>query len=195
MGKIHYYVNVPNCDIVVLATLRLPYMLAELAYLTKEYKHGKLMKEFYETLFAKGLSDMCFNDKARQMINFYHEWKAKLEDVPSPEEDARDKLKKGLFGEELSKQNPDTVIKEAYSRDKLMTILQDSDFGLADNYDKKGRSFDKWLQDVEDKSRKILEQQKIWKNALYCAEKGKDYFLVNESTLKEVLKDLYDYMI
>lgn len=194
-GQTHYYVNVPNCDIAVLATLRLPYMMAELIYLTKEYKHGKLMNEFYTTLFDKGLSDKCFNDKARAFITFYHEWKAKLEEVPSPKEEALQKLKKGLFGDELSKKNPDDVISGAFDRNKLMDLLTDfSDFGKADGYDKKGRSFEEWMRDVEAPSLKFLQERNIWKNALYQAEKDKDYFLVNESTLKEVLRNLYDYM-
>lgn len=194
-GKTSYYVNVPNCDIVVLATLRLPYMMAELAYLTKRYKQGKLMKEFYDTLFNKGLSTKCFNDKAREFLIFYHDWKAKLEEVATPEEEARQKLEKGLFGEALKNKDPNAVIKEAYDRIKLLDIFDDSDFAKRKGFDKKGRSFEEWKKDVESEALKILKEENLWENVLYRSEVGKDYFLLNQTSLNNLLKDYFNYIV
>ena len=99
--KTHYYINVPNYDLVLIATLRLPYLLAELAYLTKEQNKGTLPKEFFDRFFEEGLSDKCFNDKAQTFMDFYHDWKAKVEGLPTAEEEASQKITKGIFGEAL----------------------------------------------------------------------------------------------
>lgn len=65
------------------------------------------MTEFYDKLFKEGISDTCLNDKAHKFLNFCDTWKAKLKDVPTPEEDACHKLAQGVLGTEPAKQDPD----------------------------------------------------------------------------------------
>jgi hypothetical protein len=188
--KTYYYVNVPNCEIVLLATLRMPYMLAELLHHTKEYKGGILVKEFYNEYFAKGLSDKCFNDKARQFLEFYHTWNAKLEEVPTPEEDARRKIVKGVFGETLRLKGPDAALKEAFTRSKLI--------GLPDlaNFECNHRPLDQWISEEGGKIRQILIDRKLWENVLYRAaeDKDSDFFLLNQSTFDLFLKEYHAYL-
>ncbi len=187
-SKIEYYVNVPNCDIVFLATLRLPYMFAELLYLTKEQKDSKLLNEFYDTLFDKGLSVGCYDDKAREFINFYHDWKMKIAKAPSPEEEAKQKLASGFFGVKLKNQNSEMVIKKALDRSKLIEVLSNLDIEL------KGRSLEKLIFEEEDKIVKYLLKKGLWENTLYRSEEGKDYFLLDAKTLTPFMKDFHEYL-
>ncbi len=187
--KTYYYVNVPNPDIVLLATLRMPLLLAELAYRSKEQNHGKLPKEFFDEFFDKGLSDMCFNDKARTFMNFYHTWSAKLDgEVTDPEEDVRRKLAKGVFGADLQKKDPKTVVKEAFTRDSLMS-------SLTGDYAVNGRTLEKFLADEQGKIIDELKSKGKWEATLYHNAAGDDYFLLNQSTLNVFIKDLYTFML
>ena len=187
-SKTHYYVNVPNLDIVILATLRLPYMMAELALLTREYQGGKLMNEFYETLFKEGLSDKCFNDKAKQFIEFYHNWKAKLEDTLTPEEIATEKLQKGEFGVFLKQRKAEDVIKEGYNLATFSNLIANDE-----RFDSKNglNSVDEWISKYQPTIINMLKEKNIWERALFHREDGKDYFLINESMLNLFLKEYY----
>jgi len=186
-GKaLNYYINVPNCDLVLMATLRLPYIIAELAYLTKEHNKGTLPKEFFDRFFEKGLSEKCFNEKAQTFMEFYHDWKAKIEEVPSAEEDARQKIEKGIFGEALKAKGAELVFKEAYNRAKLTQLTSDCDHEI------KGRHFDQWLKEEEEGVIEFLKSKGLWEMVLYQTEAGKDFFLLNRSTLKLFLKDYFE---
>lgn len=196
-GKTQYFVNVPNADLVILATLRLPYMVAELAYRTKLQNHGTLSKEFFDDFFKKGLSDMCFNDKAKTFIAFYHIWSAKLDGVVTdPVEDARKKIAQGFFGEAVRVKGA-AAITSALTRTSLINLLDTHDFNC--NW----RSLEQWLKDEEKKITTVLKNQGLWEASLYredCTVDPKnplaksDYFLLNEATLKPFLKHYYEHL-
>ncbi|MFI0434588.1 MAG: hypothetical protein ACH350_02515 [Parachlamydiaceae bacterium] len=189
-NETEYYVNIPNHDIVLLATLRLPYMLAELAYMTKHYKNGSLLNEFYTQLFNKGISDKCFNDKARTFLDFYHTWKAKLNEIPSPEEEARHKLATGGFGQSLKELDAHDVIANAYDQGKLSELLSNYNMTSQDGLCEK-----EWITKNKPQIVQLLNTLSLWEKVLYRTEAGKDYFLLNESTLTTFLPSYYKAMV
>jgi hypothetical protein len=190
-AKVKVYVNVPpNCNLVLLATYRIPYMIAELAYRTKEQNNGQLTKEFFDEFFDKGLSTKCFNDKAQTLSDFYLYWMAKLEGTPSAEEDARSKIVKGDFGEIIKNKGPKLVFEQAQNRDSLSGFLLD--FGYEEI--KYEMSFDKWRSAEEKNIRNILKNNHLWEEVLYQTDKESDFFMLNQSTLNVFLKDFYDYL-
>lgn len=208
-NAIHYYVNVPNCDIVLLGTLRFPYLIAEVAQKAKDHNGGKLPTDFLDAFFKDGLSDMCFNDKVRTFMNFYLEWMAKYEGaLLSPEEEAKKRIESGSYGEALKNKGAQTALKEAFTRDKLINLFEtlrydpnadtpDALDPYADekiqrfDFSPKGRTYEKWVHDEFDVLTGILIQQDVWDSTLYCSEKGQDYFLLNGSTLKTFMKEYY----
>lgn len=185
--KTHYFVNVPDCDIVLIATLRLPYLIAELAYRAKESGGGVFPKHFLDDLFQNGISDMCFNDKVRQFMDFYMTWSAKFDgSLQSPEDEVRKTIEKGDFGETLRLKGADAAIKEAYDRNKLI------DFFNVYNYAHNPmQSEDQWINNVIEGAIEILKVAGLWENVLYRSGEGQDYFLLNKSTLALFLKDYY----
>src|SRR5262249_19216143 len=123
-----YFVNVPNCDIVLSATLRLPYMVAELVWRAKMANHGTLPETFVKEFVDKGLSDKCFNEKLRVFSAFYHDWMAKFDGVLTPEEKARKQLSSGTFGAYLQGQDPHTVLQQKCTLASLIAFFEKHQF-------------------------------------------------------------------
>ena len=185
-----YYVNVPKIEIVMVAVLKLPYMLAELLDKVKHFQGGKLYDEFCDAFFEDGLSTACFNDKASTLINFHNEWKYKLEGGLTPEEEVTQKIKNGDFGFELQKIGAISALHNTQTRDSLMHLM----FSINDIEDI-NLSFKQWNSQEIDRVRKILTQKGLWEKVLYQSEKGKDYFLLNDSTLNSFMVDLYQSLL
>lgn len=192
--KLCYFVNVPNCDVILSATLRFPYMLAELAWRAKDANHGTFSKEFLDDFFTRGLSEMCFNQKIMTFSTFHAEWMAKFDGgVETAEETARRKVLSGEFGIHLKLMGPDLAIKTALSRGTLFNVL--SDFDL----EKNGRALDQWLKEETDGIIAKLTQKGLWETYLYRAEEpsadntqGSDYFLLDKASLVSCLKAYYE---
>lgn len=195
-----YFVNVPNCDVILSASLRFPYMVAELAWRAKEANGGKFSKDFLDDLFARGISDMCFNDKIRQFTNFHIEWMAKFDGAETPEETARNKVISGAFGEAIKLKGPDEAIKTVYRRDTLADLIGDFiDNGYVG--EKNGRDLDQWLAEETDHCIEQLKAKGVWENFLYQSDKkgqsedfpdGSDFFLLDRTTLAGFLKEYYN---
>ena len=201
--SLDYFVNVPNPDIVLSATLRFPYMVAELVWRAKAANGGKMSKEFLDDLFARGISDMCFNDKIKAFSAFHLDWMAKFDGVAeTPEETARARILKGDFGDALKAIGPDRAIKEAFNNFKLSTFFDQFDFHVI----VKGVTTpkDQWVELGMPVCINLLKKHHLWKAALYQAEKASgdhsdkenDYFLLDETTLKMFLsKSYYPYVL
>jgi len=190
----HYYVNVPNCELVLVAVLKLPYLIGELAYRAKNQNDGKLPKDFFDDFFKDGLSDKCYNDKARACLDFYRDYKAKLDKVPTPQEEARKKVVNGHFGEALQKISPDIALQKAFTRSSLCDYIMDLDphyhFGYTNNI-----SLIDWKILEQDNIRECLKKENVWKTTLYQQEEGCDYFLLDEKTLDAgFLDQFWEYL-
>lgn len=159
-----------------------------MAYRTKEHNHGKLTKEFFDEFFDQGVSDKCFNDKARTFMDFYVYWNAKLDGVPSVEEDARRKIEKGTFGAAIQKKGTAVALKEAKIRTSLIGVLDKH------NFECKKRPLDTWIKEEGGNIRNILIQEGLWETTLYQTEKDKDFFLLDQNTLDMFLKDYHTYL-
>lgn len=200
-----YYVNVPNFDHVIGATLCLPYRIAELVWRAKEANHGKLSKEFLDDFFNNGLSDMCLNEKFNTFIEFCEKWNKEFSPVETGEETAIRKIDNGEFGSELQQKGSGNVLKEAFSKNSLSEFISNNDNRFTSILD---LSDDQWIEDNIPICFDILAEQskgswaevtkegkteKVWKAAvLYCsdpANKDNEYFLLNETTLKLFLPE------
>lgn len=188
-GKMSYFVNVPNCELVVAATLRFPYMIAELAWRAKEANGGKFSDDFLNAFFKDGLSTMCFNDKTNRFINFQVDWKAKFDGSETPEETIRGKIESGALGEELRNKGADQAMKEAFTQMTLMNFL-DNEGSLTVN----GMAEEEWIKQAKPKCIAILKSGDRWLKSLYRTDSEGEYFLVNESTLAQILKPLYRFI-
>jgi hypothetical protein len=187
-----YYVNVPNCDVAILATLRLPYMIAEIAQLAKENNGGTLPKDFLDDFFTNGVSDKCFNEKVTTFMDFYIAWKAKFDRTPTPEEEAKRNIENGTFGEELQRIGVDKALANKYDRNKLVGLLFNHYSTLDDPL--KGLSKDQWIEEEKDTCMALLLGANIWESVLYQSEPDREYFLLNLSTLKSMMGDLYFFI-
>lgn len=189
LSKLIYFVNVPNLDFVLGATLRFPYIVAELAWKAKAAHNGILPEAFLDEFFDKGLSDKCFNEKLRAFTEFYHNWITKFDEVASPEQTAREKLSSGAFGEYLQKQNPNSVLEQKYSRTSLIQLFEKHSFTVDD------LTSDEFVLIETDRCIQILQEADLWEKVLYQTEPGQDYFLLNAETLRLFLKNcLYLYI-
>lgn len=198
-----YFVNVPNPDIILSATLRFPYMVAELVWRAKQANSSKMSDEFLDDLFGRGISDMCFNDKIKAFSAFHLDWMAKFDGVDeTPEETARAKILKGDFGDALKAIGPDQAIKEAFNNFKLSTFFDQFDFHVIVSGVKTPK--DQWVESGMLACISLLKLHNLWKAALYQAEKEagdhsdkeNDYFLLDETTLKMFLsKSYYPYVL
>ena len=192
-----YYVNVPNTEIVLAACLKFPYMIVEVIQRVKGENGGNLPREFLEDFFTKGLSTMCFNDKIITYLNFYIKYIN--EESPSPEEEVRQKIEKLEFGEDLLEIGTDKAIKGKYDKfnhslsDVLLKYYVDDDNNLINPLDTTITK-EEWVKGQMEACIAILAANDIWKSALYQSEAGNEYFLVDESTLKLVLRDFYEIL-
>ena len=117
-----YYVNVPQMPAVVLATLRLPYLLAEVAALD-EAKNKALSNAFFDTFFDGKRLGGCFNAKAQSMIDFSVTQKEILLKNSSPEDEVTKAIESGSLGDELKKMGAEKAIEDAWSRNRLVSAL------------------------------------------------------------------------
>lgn len=197
--KPDYYVNVPNLGTVLSATLMMPYMLAELLYLTKEYSvkqnDTKILNDFYQEFFTTALSDKCMNEKADKLNVFYISWKEKLTPSKTVEEIAHENIVSGKFGSKLQSQDPKQVIEKALTRIKLIDFVMEKD---PDDDIKYLPDYATWVIQEAPKIKKILLEEQLWENALYRTDddpdamgKYKDYFLLNENSFNEFIKSYY----
>ena len=186
--KMEYFVNVPNCELVVAATLRFPYMIAELAWRAKEANGGKFSDEFLKDFFKEGLSTMCFNDKMNRFINFQVDWKAKFDGSETPEETVRGKIESGALGEELRNKGADQAMKEAFTQ-KTLTNFLDQNLNVG------GMEKESWIKKMLPICVNLLKQQKRWTNTLYRTDNTSEYFLLDENAVVDVLKPLYDVIL
>lgn len=198
-GVPHYYINVPKFDTVLYATLLMPYQLAEIAYLVKNHKdnNGKIPKEFFDDLFASGLSTKCFNDKASTFLEFYMKWKEKIEEVPPTTEVAKQKIARGDFGLDIQREGADVVLAKAMTRQKLMDIF-DSDKipSLVVNRNYGAISYDAWKVENEDAIKVVLIEKGLWESVLYQAEEGEkhDFFKLDAKVLPTFMPEFYKFM-
>lgn len=201
-GRLDHYVNVPNCDVVLSATLRFPYMVAELVWRAKAANGGKMSNEFLDDLFARGISDMCFNDKIKAFSAFHLDWMAQFDGVAeTPEETVQAKILNGDFGDALKDIGPDKAIKEAFNPSKLAQFFDPFEFRV--KVDGVATPKDQWIETIMPVCIDKLTEKKLWKAALYQShketgdhiEQDNDYFLLDEASLKSFLKQYYHAVI
>jgi hypothetical protein len=184
-----YFVNVPNFDLVLSSTLRLPYMVAELAWRAKASNNNVLPQEFLDDFFKNGLSDKCFNEKFRLFNEFYLKWIPKFDGTLTAEETALQQLSSGAFGEYLKSQDPTAVIERKSTRASLCELFYKHGFSVD------AITPDTFANNELNRCIEILQNEGLWEKSLYQTESGSEYFLLNESTLKIFLKDgLYRYL-
>lgn len=192
-----YFVNVPDCDVVLGATLRLPYVIAELIWRAKESNGGNLPQAFLDDFFKRGVSDMCFNDKFGTFMDFYIEWMAKFDGAETPEETVTNKIISGAFGDALKAKGAAEAIKQAFTRATLINFIDQL------NLEVNGRDIDQWMQEETDKIIAHLEQAGHWEKSLYHTDGinekdtvGSEYFLLDRKALQGFLKHYYSgYLI
>jgi hypothetical protein len=191
-SKYLYYVNVPMHHIVLMATLRLPYLIAEVAYLAKKHNGGTLPQDFLDNFFDKGLSTMCFNQKLRVFMEFYEIYKKKYT-TESPAEIAKRKIIQGEFGP-LRHKEPEQVLKEAYNRQMLINLFdQLVDQGVL-TLTKKGSSMETWIKENINNFGNALLDKGLWESVLYQSDKEQEYLLLNGDALKFFMSDYFDYL-
>lgn len=186
---VHYYANVPVCDVVLSATLRLPYLIAELAWRNKEANGGKLSKEFLDDFFARGISDKCFNEKFRELTLFHLDWMSKFDGAETAEETATRYVVEGKYGEALKHKGPVLALKEAFSVAKLRDTFEPYDF------EKNGLPSDTWVEQMKPICIDILKKENHWKAALFRKDENSEYFLLDEASLTTFLKEYYKSLI
>lgn len=187
----HFYVNVPDMSIVVGGLLKLPYLIAELVHKTKQKEDPQLLKQFYDEFFETGLSDKCINDKLSSLVLFFHNWEGKL--LPSPEESALEKVRKGAFGAAIQLDGQKAV-DQAVDRNTFLNLLPD-------DLEVNKEPFDTWKMHAKEAIIKKLTSDGFLDKRLYCkvknatsAEDRSDYFLLNEATVEGMLQETYNYI-
>ncbi len=211
--KTHYFVNVPNHEVVLLATLRFPYLIAELVEKAKSQNNGKLDPKFVDAFFNQGLSTMCFNDKIRVFMNFYHEWMGKFSGAQSPEAEAKIKIQNGGFGPVIQKQNADQLVKNALTLGKFRNLFEELRFDIDDedhtsdrlnskdeaerlyDFNVKGQTCDQWINEHILTFIDILTKKGLWENSLYRTDENSDFFVLDMQSLVTALKGYYSYLI
>ena len=189
IDKIVYYVNVPNCDLVLSATLRLPYMVAELFWKVKAKNNGIVPENFMREFIEHGLSDKCFNEKFRVFYQFYLDWLPRLDGVITAEDIARTKLTSGAFGPYLQNLNPEIVFQQKATRPSLIALFEKHEFTV------EGLTTEEFAMIETDRCIEILKEANAWEKVLYQTEPGQDYFLLNQNTLQLFLREyLYTYV-
>lgn len=192
-SKYLYYVNVPMHSIVLMATLKLPYLIAEVTYLAKKHNSGSLPQDFLDNFFDKGLSTMCFNEKLRVFMEFYETWKKKYT-TESPAEIAKRKILQGKFGTSLSVKKPEEVLKEAYNRQMLINLFDQLETQKVLTFTEKGPSMEKWINENIDNFAYALVKRGLWESILYQRENDQEYLLLDANALRFFMADYFDYL-
>jgi len=190
-----YYVNVPNIELVLVATLKLPYLIATLAHRVKEENKGILPEDFFNEFCKDGLSSKCFNHKTETFLQFYHNYNAKLDKVPTPEEEASKKITQGDFGEALRKKGPEIALQEAWKWNNLFDEIMDGDSGDYSYGSTATTSFEEWRSKQTENIIHILREKELWEKVLCRDEEGNDYFLLDIKTLNAgFLNQFWEYL-
>lgn len=210
-----YFANVPYSDVndvdaLLIATIRIPYLLAELVYLTKKHieSHptqdmGKnLFDEFYKKFFQEGLTDQCFNHKANALVAFNTSWKDKLNELEGngfdPKKIARDKIENGSFGQIFKDMGADNVLKEALTPDKLITLYEKKEANFAlkiDETSKEIEDFDTWKKKHGDVIIEMFKNDSLLETRLYQVSEDDVYAIFDQKTAEKYLKRYYDYLL
>lgn len=135
-SKIEYYVNVPHFMNIFKATVRMPFMLAEILFLAKESAEvkddPKILENFYTDLYKDeeiGIITGCVNAKAQALDLFCACWKSN--DKKTREEIIRDNLLNGLCkatGRNILSRNReviDALIQSHFTRSTLVDFIRE----------------------------------------------------------------------
>lgn len=162
----------------LLDMLKIAYLLSNLVLRVSIYK-----KELFDELFSLSCYSQS-HSKREKLLNFYFQFNARLARVQTQEEVPCQNIGNHIFKKELPK---------AYTSRKLIRlILEDEEFCQL-NADEPTLNFAEWIKNYGQKVREILQKKQLWKEVLCKSSKAKDYSLLDESTLDQFLKDLFDF--
>ena len=179
----HYFVNTPDMDTVIMSTLQLPYLLAEMIENDKAKNNGELSEGFLEELFDH-ISKKCFNDKLKTLKTFYD---LKMN---SEEDKALVKIRNGEFGVEIQRKEAEALAESMGEMQLSQVVMQyEEEMDIEESREWEPDQVDEWIEENRESFLQMFDEKGILGKRLFCRDQDRNtpYRLVDEDCILDFM--------